>query len=366
MVDHPRVPPILRRGRPAGPDWAPDDQEPVETSLRRRRILSLAIAGAALVLAVAPLPGLRRPLLLAVGSELEAVMEEVEPLFERQHPSIDLRWQVQGAQDMVNRSLEATAERPRVLIPANRDLLAELGESLRARGVSRPFLQPPSPIASTLLVAVAWPERARKLFPDGRFDLARLQRAARSGRWSAIGGPEAWGSFDLRTTDPMRSNSGQLTLALWCRDQPASDCAATLRRAVYRPARSTDILLREFISAGPNDGDVAMVYESSALSRQGEAQRQRSGGYVLLAPDPSFETVLAAAVLGGEGVGSEADGQRFVAFLLGEKGQAVLGRAGFRRPDGRGGSSLGSGVKRLSPPPRAELEELLRRWQQAG
>lgn len=317
-------------------------------------------------MAVAPLPGLRRPLLVAVGSELEGVMGEAEPLFERQHPSIDFRWQVQGAQDMVNRSLEAGKDRPRVLIPANRDLLAELAENLRQQGGSRPFLQPPSPIASTLLVAVAWPERAGKLFPDGRFDLARLRRAAEAGRWSAIGGPEAWGSFDLRTTDPMRSNSGQLTLALWCRDQPGADCAAALRRAVYRPGRSTDILLREFISAGPNDGDVAMVYESSALARQGEAQRQGSGGYVLLAPDPTFETVLAAAVLGGEGVGSEADGQRFVTFLLGEKGQAVLGRGGFRRPDGRGGSSLGNGVERLPPPPRKDLEELLRRWQQAG
>jgi hypothetical protein len=338
----------------------------VETRLRRRRFLSLAIAGAALALTLAPLPGLRRPLLVAVGSELETVMGEVEPLFERQHPGIDLRWQVLGAQDMVNRSLEATTERPRVLIPANRDLLADLGERLRARGGGRPFLQPPSPIASTLLVAVAWPERARRLFPDGRFDLARLQRAAEAGRWPAIGGPQAWGSFDLRATDPMRSNSGQLTLALWCRDQPTPACASVLRRALYRPARSTDILLREFISAGPNDGDVAMVYEASALARKGEAQRQRSGGYDLLAPDPSFETVLAAAVLDGEGVGREADGQRFVAFLLAEEGQAVLARAGFRRPDGRGGSSQGNSVKRLPPPPPAELEELLRLWQQAG
>jgi hypothetical protein len=76
--------------------------------------------------------------------------------------------------------------------------------------------------------------------------------------------------------------------------------------------------------------------------------------------------VLAAAVLGGEGVGREADGQRFVAFLLAEKGQAALGRAGFRRPDGRGGSSQASAVKRLPPPARAELEDLLRLWQQAG
>jgi hypothetical protein len=164
----------------------------------------------------------------------------------------------------------------------------------------------------------------------------------------------------------MRSNSGQLTLALWCRDQATAVCAAALRRAVYRPARSTDILLREFISAGPNDGDVAMVYEASALARQQAAQKKQPGGYLLFVPDPTFETVLAAAVLGGEGVGSEADGQRFVTFLLGEKGQAVLESAGFRGADGTGGSPAGNRVKRLPPPPRAELEELLRLWQQAN
>ncbi len=338
----------------------------MESSLRRRRLLSLAIAAAALLLATAPLPGLRRPLLVAVGSELETVMGQVEPMFERQHPSIDLRWQVQGGQDMVNRSLDAGAERPRVLIPANRDLLAELADGLRARGQDPPFVRAPQAIARTLLVAVAWPERARSLFGDGRFDLERLRRAALIGRWAGIGGPETWGSFDLRTTDPLRSNSGQLTLALWCRNQPTAGCASGLRRAVYRPARSTDILLREFISAGPNEGDLAMVYESSALARQEEARGQRPGGILLLVPDPTFETVLAAAVLKGPGVGSEGDGERLVTFLLGEKGQALLAGAGFRRPDGRGGSPAGNGVKRLPPPPRAELEELLRLWQQAG
>jgi hypothetical protein len=338
----------------------------VELSLRRRRFLSLAIAGAALALAVAPLPGLRRPLLVAVGSELDTVMAEVEPLFERQHPGIDLRWQVLGAQDMVTRSLEATTERPRVLIPANRDLLADLGERLRARAGDRPFVEPPSPIASTLLVAVAWPERAQRLFPTGRFDLARLREAAAGGLWSAIGGPAAWGSFDLRATDPMRSNSGQLTLALWCREEPTAGCVSTLRRALYRPARSTDILLREFISAGPNDGDVALVYEASALARRGEAQRQQPGGYRLLVPDPTYETQLAAAVLRGASEGSQADGARFVLFLLGKEAQAVLARAGFRRIDGGGGSPEGNGVKHLAAPSRAALEELLRLWQQAG
>jgi hypothetical protein len=334
--------------------------------LSRRRLLSLGIAAAAFTLVAAPMPGLRRPLAVAVGSELEPAMLEIEPLFERRYPGIDLLWQVRGSQEMVNRALEGGGERPRVLIPANRDLLAELAASGGAKGTAAAFSQSPVPIARTLLVAVAWPERALRLFPDGSLSWPRLRQAAAAGQWAALGGPASWGSFDLRITDPMRSNSGQFTLALWCRGQAGADCAASLKRSAYRPARSTDILLREFISSGPNDGDLAMLYEASALARQGEAARQRPGGYRLLVPDPTIETVLAAAVLQGEGSGTPLDGERFTRFLVGDEAQEVLARHGFRRGDGSGGSPLAKGVRRLPPPPRAEREQRLRDWQQAG
>ncbi len=341
-------------------------------TLTRRRLLSLLIAGASLALAAAPLPGLRRPLVVAVGSELAGAMAELEPLFERHQGGIDLAWRVQGSQDMVNRAREEGPERPRVLIPANRDLLGQLAAELRAQGGAPAFLQAPVPVARTLLVAVAWPERAQRLFPDGRFSWPLLRRAAAAGQWGALGAPASWGSFDLRSADPMRSNSGQLTLALWCQDRKsgssggAGECAAALRRAVYRPARSTDILLQEFISGGPNEGDLALVYEASALARQGEAGRLRPGGYVLLFPDPTIETVLAAAVLRGEADGRAEDGERFVAFLLSPEGQGVLTRLGFRAADGGGGSPAARGVKRLPPPSPEQREELLRLWQQAG
>ncbi len=338
----------------------------MEATLSRRRLLSLFIAGASLALATAPLPGLRRPLLVAVGSELAGAMVAVEPLFERVHGGIDLTWKVQGSQDMVNRAREDGPERPRVLIPANRDLLNQLADERKAQGAPAPFLESPVPVARTLLVAVAWPERAKRLFPDGRFSWPQLRRATAAGQWGDLGAPSSWGSVDLRSADPMRSNSGQLTLALWCQGQNSSGCAAALRRAVYRPARSTDILLQEFISGGPNEGDLALVYEASALTRQQEAGRQRPGGYVLLVPDPTIETVLAAAVLRGEATGGHQDGERFVAFLLSREGQAVLRRLGFRGADGGGGSPAASGVKRLPPPAPQEREELLRLWQQAG
>ncbi len=335
-------------------------------AITRRRFLSLAIAAGSLALASPLLPGPRQALLVAVGSELDVAMGRLEPLFERRHPGIDLRWQVQGAQDMVNRNLDDGPERARVLIPANQDQLAAFAAASAAQGDPRPFLEPPRPIARTLLVAVVWPERAERLFPGGRFSWEALRRAVAAGQWSALGAPAAWGSFDLRTTDPLRSNSGQMVLALWSRDQPGQASVAALKRAVFRPARSTDILLREFISAGPNDGDVALVYESTALLRAAEAEQRRPGGYRLLVPDPTIEMTLAAAVLRGEGVGGGGEGKRFVAFLTGPEGQAVLRESGFRAPDGSGGSAEAQRVRRLASPGRADVEDLLRQWQQAG
>ncbi|MFM7315065.1 MAG: hypothetical protein ACKO0M_18215 [Cyanobium sp.] len=76
--------------------------------------------------------------------------------------------------------------------------------------------------------------------------------------------------------------------------------------------------------------------------------------------------VLAAAVLRGEAAGSSADGERFVEFLAGAEARSVLRDAGFRGPDGRGGSPEGDRVRHLPPPTRRELDELMRLWQQAG
>jgi ABC-type Fe3+ transport system substrate-binding protein len=87
---------------------------------------------------------------------------------------------------------------------------------------------------------------------------------------------------------------------------------------------------------------------------------------VLLFPDPTVETVLAAALLRGEAAGRPQDGENFVAFLLSDEGQAVLARHGFRTAAGQGGSPKARGVRRLPPPSPAEREELLRYWQQAG
>ena len=62
----------------------------------------------------------------------------------------------------------------------------------------------------------------------------------------------------------------------------------------------------------------------------------------------------------------EADGQRFVDFLADAEAQAVLKTLGFCDLAGRGGSPAANRVRRLPPPDRAQLDDLLRLLQQAG
>jgi hypothetical protein len=339
---------------------------PRSSALTRRRFLSVAMATTAVVLASPLVPGPRRPLLVAVGSELEPALRQLEPDFERQHPSIDLRWEVLGAQEMVNRQLDGGGERARVLIPSNGAQLRAYAAARRSRGPGEPFAVEPVPIARTVLVAVAWPDRARRMFPDGRFSWQRLRTVAEADQWSALGAPAEWGSVDLRCTDPLRSSSGQMTLALWSRNQPRQMAVQALRRAVYRPARSTDILLQEFISGGRNDGDIALVYESGAIHRLAEAQQRHPGGYELLVPDPTIELRLDAAVVADDAVGHLKDARPLVDHLRGASAQTVLRNQGFRGADGRGGTTAGDRVQRLEPPTPADLSELLKLWQQAG
>ena len=330
-------------------------------NLSQRRGLSLVILAVAFALSAAPWSPFRRRLSIVVGSELEQPMQDLESRFEQSHSDIDLVWRVEGSQDMINQALNISAERPRVLIPASGELLRGLAKRLR-RQQSSSGLRDPQPIARTVLVAVSWPERADILFGKSNFNWSSLSNALTKKRWDALGGRPGWGRFNMRSTDPSRSNSGQLALLLWMRSQKNDRSVALWRQSLYQPPRSTDILLREFISTGPNDGDLAFVYESIALSRAEESQQRQGVRYRILAPDPSFETVLEAAVLEGDAQGKISDGETFIRFLRSDEQQKLLMDWGFRSHDGR----LPEGAERiqiLSSPDQTQRDRALRLWQ---
>ncbi|MGB3615980.1 MAG: substrate-binding domain-containing protein [Elainellaceae cyanobacterium] len=359
----------------------------------QRLATSLGIIIAALGLAYVPIPGSQQRLLVVSGSELQEPLQQLEARFEQDNPNIQIDLEFLGSRDIVNRYIDNDFDNaPTVLIPANGELLQEVSD--RWQGSDGPFYGELEPIAKTLLVGIAWRDRGGVLFPKGEFDWSRVEAALNGSVWSAIGGADEWGSFDLVITDPSRSNSGQLALGLWAKadsggtlspstlGQPQiQDLFSLVKRSVYQPPRSTDTLLQEFITRGPNDADVALVYESIALHRWDQSAMTQGIPYQIYYLNPSIETVSTAVVATRDVARSQAEAATdFLTFLKAPAQQETFVQFGFRPaaatldltkvPDSPWIESI-PGAE-VNPPSAAEtpsqetLSEIVRLWQRAN
>lgn len=357
--------------------------------------ISIAIILAALGLTYLPIPGFKQTVTVVSGTELQDPLQALETEFEQAHPQIDLELKFQGSQDMVNNYIDQTnAFDPTVLIPANAKILEQLEQRWRSQGEGKAFYTEPRAIAKTMLVAIAWQDRGKVLFPSGQFKWERLESAMQQRNWGVIGGSPEWGSFDFIMTNPTRSNSGQLTLSLWAQSarttpltealrQPETESLfALVKRSVYLPPRSTDILLQEFIARGPNDADVATVYESIALHRWQQAQTTRNQSYQIYYLDPTIETISTAAIVRRNvDRGTANAAETFIEFLRQPEQQAVFIQYGFRpgisgmdlrnvsnSPWGQSipGAAIDPANEVLSPPPADALAEIQRIWQRVN
>lgn len=234
------------------------------------------------------------------------------------------------------------------------------------------------------------------LFPNGRFSWQRVEKAMQAGNWQAVGDQSDWGNFDFVTTDPTRSNSGQVTLSLWALSKlgggtpnsadlnnPAIELLfGTVKRSVYQPPRSTDILLQEFIARGPNDADVATVYESIALYRWQQSAKNQGKPYQIYYLDPTIETVATAAIVRQDVDSATANAARtFISYLTEPEQQKVFVQYGFRPASGGinlqavanspwsqniPGAEVNPPVKTVPAPKEQVLGEIQRLWQRVN
>ncbi|MGQ9871444.1 substrate-binding domain-containing protein [Leptodesmis sp.] len=99
------------------------------TSKSLRWLTSAGIILAALALAYTPILGWQQTIIVVSGTELEEPLRTLQANFEKQYPSIKLKLEFQGSQDIVNRYLDNKNDfQPTVLIPANGEILSELNE----------------------------------------------------------------------------------------------------------------------------------------------------------------------------------------------------------------------------------------------
>lgn len=314
----------------------------IHQSKQNKIITSLGIILASLGLTYAPIPGVKQTIIVVSGTELKEPLQELETRFEQNNSRVDLELKFQGSQDMVNNYIDQKNDfSPAILIPANEQILSELDNRWKAQNNSEPFYYSPQAIAKTILVAIAWQERGDILFADGNFSWSSIERAMQQRNWSEIGGKSNWGSFDFVMTNPTRSNSGQLTLSLWRQSNQNNSLNNTqteleslytqIKKSVYQPPRSTDILLQEFITRGANDGDVATVYESIALHRWSQTKFAQSQPYQIYYPNPTIQTVATAAVVRQNIDQNTAKvAQKFIDFITQPKQQQVFVQYGFR------------------------------------
>ena len=308
-------------------------------SNNNKTLISLGIAAASLALAFAPIPGVKQTITIISGTELQEPLQELEQKFEADNSGIDLELKFQGSQDIVNNYVDQKNDfQPHILMPANGEILAELDSRWQAQNNSATFYSPPKAIAKTVLVGIAWQERGKALFPDGKFSWSRVEQAMQQKNWSKIANKSDWGSFDFVITNPTRSNSGQLALSLWLDSKnysfntlEAESSIALVKSSVYQPPRSTDILLQEFITRGANDGDLAMVYESIALYRWSQAKTSQGKPYQIYYPNPTVETVATAAVVKQNISKQDAKAaNKFVNYLTQAEQQEIFVKYGFR------------------------------------
>lgn len=109
------------------------------------------------------------------------------------------------------------------------------------------------------------------------------------------------------------------------------DLFTLIKKSVYQPPRSTDILLQEFIARGANDADVATVYESIALYRWSQAKERRNQGYQIYYPNPTIETTISGVVLKQNVNNQEAkSAKKFINYLREKEQQIIFAKYGFR------------------------------------
>jgi len=360
-----------------------------------RLVSSVLILLSSLGLAYAPIPGLQKTVIVVSGTEIREPLEKIVPLFEQENPNIKIELKFQGSQELANRFLDEKNDfQPTVLIPANGEILQDLATRLKTRDGSEPFYGQPQAIANTILVGVAWLDRGQTLFGNGGFQWNRLEQAIQGKTWGAIGGNPSWGSFDLVITDPARSNSGQLALALWVNSKqgrldsaslnspPTQSLFSLVKKSVYQPPQSTDILLQEFIGRGSNDADVALVYESTALYRWQQSAANQGKPYQIYYLNPTVSTTSTAAIVRrrvDEGTAQAA--REFINYLTQPPAQNILIQFGFRPANSNidlksvpnspwsqniPGANTAPPAQTIPMPNSTTLQEIQRLWERAN
>lgn len=287
------------------------------------------------------------------GTEKRDWVEAAAESFRATHRDVELKLVGQGSLESAQAILEGKLQ-PTAWSPGDSLVLSLLESDWRTKNGTALFgtgEDAPAPLVISPLVFVAWEDWAEVLakLGGGHITWKALHQALSADQgWPAIGGKAEWGFVKFGHTDPTRSNSGlqalvsmtydyygrtQLTVADLL-DPKYQAWVKAIERGVTRFEASTGTFMTDMVRFGPSRYDLAVVYESLAVSQLENAQG-RWGNLKLYYLPSTMWSDHPGAVLQGSWVtpAQKKAARSWLEHLRSRQMQETALRLGFRPAD---------------------------------
>jgi len=290
-------------------------------------------------------------IVLEYSTEKADWLQAAVQAFKEQHPEITVKLVGKGSLQSAEAILDGR-DQPTLWSPAD-SLIANLLASDWETKQGKPLFaasgdDAPQPLLLTPLVFVIWEDRAKVLLDasGGQLSWQALHKAIASPKgWPAIGGKPGWGFVKLGHTDPTTSNSGLQALLLMTLeyvgrptleigdllDEKYQAWVREIEKGVPKFEASTGTFMTEMIRFGPSKYDVAVVYESLAVSQLGNAQG-RWGNLRVVYPSTTLWSDHPVVLLDAPWVTEpqRKAARTLIAYLRSDPVQATALKYGFR------------------------------------
>jgi hypothetical protein len=284
------------------------------------------------------------------STEKKEWLEAAVAQFQQANPNIHVKLVGKGSLDSAAAILDGS-DKPVLWSPAD-SLVANLLASDWQTKTGAPLFATsgdagPQPLLLTPLVFAVWEDRAKVLLGGGdSLTWKAIEKAVVSPKgWPAIGGKPGWGFVKLGHTDPNRSNSGLQAIVLMAMeffattdltieqmlDPKFQEFVKNIEAGVPHFETSTGTFMTDMIRFGPSKYDIALVYESLAVSQLENAQG-RWGSLHIYYPATTIWSDHPVVVLDGAWVTPEQKtaAAKLVAFLRSVPVQSTALKFGFR------------------------------------
>lgn len=276
--------------------------------------------------------------------------------FQADNPTIKVKLVGKGSLDSAQAILDGT-DKPVLWSPADSLVANLLASDWQTKTNTELFPTSgetgPQPLLLTPLVFAVWEDRAKVLLDasgGNTLSWKQIQKAVASPKgWPAIGGKAAWGFVKLGHTDPNKSNSGMQAVVLMAYeffnittgltveqmlDPKFQEFVKQIEDGVPHFESSTGTFMTEMIRFGPSKYDIALVYESLAISQLENAQG-RWGSLHIYYPPTTIWSDHPIVALNAPWVTPEqrAAADKLVAYLRSTPVQSTALRFGFRPAD---------------------------------